>query len=148
MRTGLVVRRAVTIPDAMLMRDARNSCREFMTRNQSHIDYGQQLLWWKIKKDSIIPFVVDLNEGLGIGYGLIQLDKFRAWLTAGLHPEVRGQGLGTEVFRFLTQEAERLERIPALEVLSSNAPAMAVYRKLGFVERHAKGSVITMEKLQ
>lgn len=50
-------------------------------------------------------------------------------------PELRGQGLGTELLSAISAEA-RLRGYPAvrLDVVDSNTRARALYRRLGFVE--------------
>jgi hypothetical protein len=53
----------------------------------------------------------------------------------GVLPERRGAGLGERLTRRLVDNArERGARRLGLEVLEQNAPAIAVYRRLGFVD--------------
>ena len=53
----------------------------------------------------------------------------------GVVPDYRGRGVGKELFAFLTAKLkERSVSQYLLEVLTSNEPAVALYRKLGFVE--------------
>jgi ribosomal protein S18 acetylase RimI-like enzyme len=81
-----------------------------------------------------------------VGYGLVVGDGEKAWLTGGLLPEVRGLGLGHELFSHLVRFSEAQDLSPWLEVLETNHAGLHIYRRLGFVERYQRGDTITMEK--
>lgn len=91
------------------------------------------------------------KEGIGVGYlctlpasepltvtayggMLIAVDEGQITNIA-VHPDHRQQGLGLSILQALVKhaKAERLATI-TLEVRVSNAPAIALYRKVGFVE--------------
>lgn len=57
----------------------------------------------------------------------------RGSLGMGLLPEFRGQGIGSQLLKAVLDQAKKfgLEKIE-LNVYSSNAPAIALYKKLGF----------------
>lgn len=59
----------------------------------------------------------------------------RAFLGMGLLPEYRGQGIGTKLVQAVIAEARTagLDKLE-LHVYTSNPAAIALYRKLGFVE--------------
>jgi len=146
MHEGVVIRPAETVWDALAMRRARNSCREFMTRDTSRKTVAGQLAWWWFyRPESLHPFVVEVGDGV-VGYAILCRDDERAWLTAGLLPSVRGQGVGVDVFRWLTQRAQSMGLRPSLEVLLSNEPARRVYRNLGFINTIQRGKIMIMEK--
>jgi GNAT superfamily N-acetyltransferase len=140
---GLTVRPATGILDALAMRRVRNTCRAFMTRDQSRISVFRQLRWWFSRPPSVHPYVA-VYQGETIGYGLLVQELERAWLTAGLLPHERGRGFGTEIFRFLMGEALKLALTPYLEVKLSNRVGRRVYKKLGFVEFQNTGDAIVM----
>lgn len=129
----------------MAMRLVRNTCSSFMTRDQSEISIWRQLRWWYTLPCSTRPYVVE-DDGDIIGYGLLVVDHPHGLLTGGLLPEVRGCGLGTDLFRYLAEEAEALGLVPWLEVRESNAAGRRVYEKLGFVEVGRMHGVIEMER--
>lgn len=143
MRQDLLVRPATGLFDAFAMRRIRNTCRSFMTRDQSWISLLRQIRWWYTKGDHVLPFVAEVGDKI-IGYGLLVADGDRAWLTGGLVPHERNRGFGTEIFRFLMGEALKLGLTPYLEVKTSNRVGKRVYKKLGFVEIQKTGDVITM----
>ena len=93
------------------------------------------------------------KEGIGVGYlctqpsplsetplvtayggMLIAVDEGQITNVA-VHPDHRGQGLGLAIVQALIKHAksERLASV-TLEVRVSNAPAISLYRKVGFVE--------------
>ena len=77
------------------------------------------------------------NQGVDvIAYGgmLIAVDEGQITNIA-VHPDRRGQGLGLAIVQALIKhaKAERLANI-TLEVRVSNAPAISLYRKVGFAE--------------
>lgn len=146
MHEGVVIRPAETVWDALAMRRARNSCREFMTRDTARKTIAGQLMWWWFNRpENLHLFVVDTSDGV-VGYAILSCDEERAWLTAGLLPSARGRGLGATVFRWLTQRAQAMGLRPSLEVLLSNEPARRVYRNLGFINTIQRGKIMIMEK--
>lgn len=128
----------------MAMRKARNACRTYMTNNTKSIGVvGQMFWWWFSMPPSLLPYIVEVRGEI-IGYAIIKRSGLRAWLTAGLLPESRGKGYGTEVFFQLSQVSKLMDLVPSLEVRESNAPAIAVYGKLGFVKTASDGVVMRM----
>lgn len=122
------------------LRQIRNSCREFMTRDNHEITEEEQVAWWaKIDHKTCIPLLLTVKTFLttggpllkscSIGYGLLRKEGERWWLSGGLLPQWRGQGWGTALFTLLLLKAPR----PVyLEVKLSNAKAVRLYAKLGF----------------
>ena len=81
--------------------------------------------------------VVGLDGNEGIAAGMLAVRRDRGWLGGmGVVPERRGAGVGTAVTQRLLERARDhgLDRV-RLEVLQQNAAAIAVYRKLGFLDR-------------
>lgn len=78
--------------------------------------------------------VVALDDGEPVAVAMLAVRKTEGWVGGmGVLPERRGNGLGERVTRALLESARvrQLSRV-RLEVLEQNAPAIAVYRKLGF----------------
>ena len=90
------------------------------------------------------------KEGIGVGYVCVRntptpmVTAYGGMMIAvdegqitniAVHPDCRGQGLGLAIVQALIKhaKAERLASI-SLEVRVSNAPAIALYRKVGFAE--------------
>lgn len=140
-----MIRRATGLRDALAMRKVRNTCRGFMTRDQSKISRLRQLWWWLNRPSTTRPYVLEIDWKI-VGYGLLVVDPPRGLLSAGLLPETRGQGLGTVIFRFLSEEAEDSGLVPWLEVLESNEAGRRVYEKLGFVEVSRDDNTIQMKR--
>lgn len=75
-----------------------------------------------------------LRDGQPVGVTVVGRRRDRAWIGGmGVHPSLRGRGLGTELMR-RTQEAlrDRGVRTLSLEVLVENEPARRCYSAAGF----------------
>lgn len=138
----MLIRRASTIRDALAMRRVRNTCNEYMTRDQSTISRRAQLLWWFTLPNTTWPFVVEGDEI--VGYGLVDLRPPYGWLTGGLLPVARGCGLGRALFSHLIQETKKTKLLPTLEVRATNIPALRLYAGLGFRATTTADGIITM----
>lgn len=74
------------------------------------------------------------DEGAAAGFALLGVRGGRGWIGGmGVVPEFRGRGHGERVMRAVLEEARRLGLSEVgLEVLVQNAPAIGLYRRLGF----------------
>ncbi len=140
----VTVRPAPGLRDALQMRPIRNSCRSFMTRNQSEIGLLRQMWWWATRDSNVAPYLLD-EAGHAVGYGIVLADGRKGWLTGGLLPDARGRGLGKTLFQGLCRHAKRDGLHPALEVLKSNPRAEHIYRSLGFKTVRETETVYVME---
>ncbi|MGN6445512.1 GNAT family N-acetyltransferase [Amnibacterium sp.] len=85
-----------------------------------------------------VRFVVEADGTAVGGVSLFGVDRFagHAEVGIGLVPEARGRGIGTAAiaqiveFAFVRQNLRRLH----LQAIASNAGALAVYERAGFVE--------------
>lgn len=111
------------------MRQIRNSCREFMTRDTREITEDEQAAWVEgLDRAAVCPCLLFV-KGEPIGYALLRKEGEQWWVSGGLLPEWRGRGWGTILFGLLLMKAPR----PVyLEVKLSNAKAVRLYAKLGF----------------
>lgn len=146
-------REAMTLNDAEQMRIVRNTCRAAMTRSTDEITPEQQITWWatldraKMQPFVFVVLVPEVDDGSlcseqVVGYGLVREEDGRSWVTGGLLPEWRGQGLGTELFHFLMQH---VRMAPCwLEVREDNLAAQRIYTGLGFIESSKRDGIITM----
>lgn len=138
--------RVDSLEDALTVVRVRNTCRQFMTRDQREISpQGQEEWWSSLDHGEYRLYLLNSSDG-PIGFGLLKtVDK--VWLTGGLLPEHRGMGLGAELFKTLCQEASEMSYHEAwLDVFASNVPAVRTYEKLGFVRQSEEGGVIVMKK--
>lgn len=144
----VTLRPAVGLIDALRMRRVRNTCREFMTRNQSHIGIFGQLQWWLTRDPHLHPHLLWVSDTV-VGYGIILEDGDLGLLTGGLLPGFRGMGFGEDLFQMLIENAQERRLLPALEVLEANPRARRLYTKLGFETTGSAvgdtGAFVTME---
>lgn len=147
MDSFLVLRKIETLDDAMLLRNIRNQCREFMTRDISYISEEQQKRWFtNLKPDFKIYILYSVEMGLitsPIGYGLIREEGEYSLISGGLIESERGKGYGSTLFNYLIKNVEN-KKIK-LEVLKSNTRAFVIYNNLGFRVINDDGEIITME---
>ncbi len=123
-----------TIKNLLALRKIRNSCREFMTRDQSYIGILRQFIWYfkvyrpREKKGLMKYYLWPLRKKI-IGYGLIEIKKGKKWISGGIIPSYRGKGQGELLFHSLRTQCGDTTY---LEVLKTNILAIKLYKKLGF----------------
>ncbi len=80
------------------------------------------------------------NAGMIHGYG-----QFTLWPRCGeisdliVTPDYRGRGIGTAIIQYLTRSAQEMNA-ECIEIgaFTSNTGAIALYRRLGFVDSHTQ----------
>lgn len=148
----LVLKKSETLEDFMILRNIRNECRNFMTRDISYISEEQQKRWYeKVKEElgkSIKVFLLyNIENGVissPVGYGLLRMEGDYCLVSGGLIESCRGKGFGNILFDYLIKNVD--ENVPIkLEVLKNNTRAFVIYNKLGFRVVSDDGEIITME---
>ena len=120
------------------LRQIRNECRHFMTRNTNEISQTEQLDWYNLldKEKNKLYLFYENYHGVSspgpIGYGVIKKEDDCILLTGGLLSKERNKGFGTVLFDMLVKEAKKQNLPIKLEVLKSNERAKHIYSKLGF----------------
>lgn len=126
--------------DALEMSACRNQVRTFLTHNTDEILPHQQLMWYwdeyvpRRAARELIGYVVRDEERSPLGYGLISQREGRYWVSGGLVADARGKGAGEALFQGMTDTIhdELGEEAAWLDVARGNAPAINLYRKLGY----------------
>jgi RimJ/RimL family protein N-acetyltransferase len=119
----------------------------------SHVSERQQEAWFDAMSTSRTSrrYVARLRSNDAF-VGVFRVDRFDPWnrnalVGADVVPALRHQGYATEMFdyvlRYLFDQCG-LHRV-ALSTLDDNAPALALYRKLGFVEEGRERQAIFRE---
>lgn len=145
----LIPAEVLSVSNCLTMRRIRNSCRDFMTRDQSYIGIIRQVNWYyeeyvpASKQDTWCAWLFKF-EGKFIGYGMIRKLHQDWWLSGGLLPDWRSMGFGKEIFSYLIQEAGPRRDHIFLEVRSTNTTAQRLYASLGFHITRSNGAVIEM----
>lgn len=132
--------------DALIVRNIRNACRLFMTRDRSFIGLWRQLLWWReysrqINKKKMRCYLVYFNKK-AIGYGLVRINDNKVWISGGIFKEYRGKGYGKQLFQKLCNVVD--PEPVYLEVLKNNTVAYNLYQRIGFKIIKERNTVITM----
>lgn len=132
------------------MREIRNECREFMTKDSTYITEEKQKEWFNnlnlfdikmyLMYTSHRETIVD-----AIGYGYCRRDTNETYLTGGLIPQFRGKGYGRLLFSHLREQAKSFNLPITLEVLNTNIRAENLYKSLGFVQISKNDKVTKME---
>ena len=131
--------------DVERVRQIRNTCREYMTRDTHEISEQEQLHWWCARKPDLRLFLFRLGDK-DVGYGLTREEEGALVVSGGLLPDYRGFGVGHALFRLLVLTGHPRGRYTCrLEVQEDNLPARTVYEAIGFREMRHEDHVITME---
>jgi len=135
--------------DVERVRQIRNTCREFMTRDTREVSEQTQLRWWVDRKPDMRLFLFRL-EGDDVGYGLTREERGALIVSGGLLPEYRRMGIGNALFRLLTLTGLPKGKFTCrLEVRIDNMPARTTYERIGFCyvddPKNADLNILTME---
>jgi len=118
--------------DVERVRQIRNTCREFMTRDTREISESEQLRWWCDRKPDVRLFLFRL-EDKDVGYGLTREEGRAMIISGGLLPDYRKLGIGYALFRLLTLTGLSRGRCTCrLEVRKDNGAARTIYERIGF----------------
>jgi ribosomal protein S18 acetylase RimI-like enzyme len=131
--------------DVEELRRIRNQCAEFMTRDPRLISAEEQRRWWADPRrpyECFLFYAAEEPAGAPVGYGLVNTTDGKSWLSGGLRPERRGQGLGRFLFGELVR---RSSGVPHLEVRRDNPRALRLYSRLGFQPVGEDRSKLTMK---
>lgn len=146
---NLVLKKVETENDVESLRNIRNQCRLFMTRNSNYISPEDQVKWFENIDENINVYLAyNIEFGVivsPIGYGLIRLENGFITISGGLVESERGKGYGSWLFDRLVFLAKEYNKPVRLEVLKSNIKAFGIYSKLGFRVIDDNGKIITME---
>ena len=101
------------------------------------VPWTREALGMEIVKNKCAKYYAAKNyEGKLIGYGGFWVIVDQAHITnVAVHPQYRRHGVGEAVMRHMLKQAYKLGlKDMTLEVRESNAPAIKLYKKLGFIE--------------
>lgn len=133
--------------DALELRSIRNLCREFMTNSQSEIPEDQQLQWFN---QTYLPSSrAALNVWLirpsassetltspAVGYCLLRSGpQGEMYITEGLLPSYRGQGLGSWLLTEILNARYIQDRSVIADILVNNESSIRLHEKFGFVRQ-------------
>lgn len=147
----LVLKQIETLEEAQVLRNIRNQCKDYMTRDTSYISVEQQKRWFSSlsekNQDYKIYLLYEVENGVicsAIGYGLIRKESGYSLISGGLIESCRGKGYGSTLFDYLIKNVDKGSDIK-LEVLKNNTRAFVIYNRLGFRIISDDGEIITME---
>lgn len=138
------------INEAQIMRNIRNECREFMTKNTDYISEADQHAWFsQLDRANIKMYIVyESFHGVvfsPVGFGYCRHVDDETYLTGGLLREVRGRGYGRILFQHILNKAKDFNTKITLEVLNTNIVAQNLYKSLGFVTYYQDDRIMKME---
>lgn len=125
----MLVSRVQTAAQLERVRQIRNACREWMTRDTREIDPDDQVSWWNAAERELYLFD-------GVAYALLTQREGETWISLGVLPEHRGKGLGTRIYRlFPTAHAE---------IRADNAASRRAAEKAGYMLIEDRGKTVVM----
>jgi len=155
-----------TIEDAQMMREIRNSVREYMTRDTDNITPEQQYQWFYSMYTSgkYDAYLFYSAHGCCVGYGMLTSSDDKVWGTLAVKKEFQNQGYGTAIYQYLTRVcAEFKEQYEDhfykgkvyhyftklyenlwIEIYADNAESLRAAQKAGFETVHVGDKVVTL----
>lgn len=138
------------INEAQIMRNIRNECRDYMTKNTDYISEADQHAWFnQLDRDNIKMYIVyESFHGVvfsPVGFGYCRHVDDETYLTGGLLREVRGRGYGRILFQHILNKAKDFNTKITLEVLNTNIVAQNLYKSLGFDTYYQDDRIMKME---
>lgn len=116
--------------EADIVRRIRNQGRAWMTRYTSEITPEEQAAWWAAREALGVRVYLALIGEEVLGFGLLRRDPDgRLWATLAVREQWRGRGVGTQLYRYLCQQAGEDVWI---EVRADNAASLRAAQKAGF----------------
>lgn len=95
--------------------------------------WSQGMLEEELYNDTVSFLVAEGEDGTVLGYGMIRVILDEGCLEKiAVAPNCRRQGVGEEILSAFLRFGEAHLAFLTLEVRESNAPAIALYQKLGF----------------
>src|SRR5689334_14956249 len=130
--------------------DIRNACREYFTHNTNYITTIEQEAWWRTHRDNgyRIWLVVYRDcdpgdcDGYMAGFCMLRMmyDSGRVYATLALYEKFRGQGIGTEVYKFLVSHNDETW----IDVRRDNDASYTAARKAGFHTQYVGEHILEM----
>lgn len=128
--------------------DVRNSAREFFTHNTNYITTAEQYDFWKTKEENgyKLWLVIYQDSDPGdcekylIGFCMLRTmyDSGRIYGTLALYKQYRGNGYGTEIYKFLVAQNDETW----IDVRNDNMPSIVAAYNAGF-KVHYRGEDIS-----
>lgn len=131
--------------DLEMLRQIRNSGRQWMTRHTAEISPEQQQAWWAALDHAGTKVWLFRESATDIGYGLVRLENGRAWCSLAVLPRYQGQGYGTQIYRWLAlSQAWDMYA----EILADNTPSIRAALRAGYQVAYAadKHAVLVHKK--
>lgn len=135
------VRPVTTDDDVEMLRVIRNSGRQWMTRMTSEITREQQRTWWEARDPVVCPIWIASVAQTTIGYGLLRRDGGRWWASLAVRPSMRGQGFGTQIYRYLALATP--EDVWA-EIYADNTASLRAALRAGFQLAYAQDKLAVL----
>lgn len=133
--------RPITVSDLELLRNHRNksSTRKWL-ENESIINEETQRLWFQ--KGYHTDFLIIRKQDNDVGLARIKkINIYHIQIGMDLFENYRGKGIALDCFQALIKNQPQEIRVFELWVFQDNEPALAIYKKSGFIIDKSAGPV-------
>ena len=138
----LTARPVHTDEDVEMLRQIRNSGREWMTRDTAEITPEQQDKWWKARGVAAGNVWLFRESATDVGYGLLRRDADgRLWCSLAVLKAHQGRGHGAAIYRWL---ALAVGETVWAEILADNTPSLRAAFRAGFSLMYAADRVAVL----
>lgn len=126
----MIVQQVTTVEDAQIVREIRNSVRQYMTRDTREITETAQAEWFNRQTGLLYLYYAELLDGTTtpIGFGYLRDIEDVSWGTLALFPVWQNMGYGTQIYRHLISLTNRLY----IEIMADNISSMRAAINAGF----------------
>lgn len=138
----LQFREATTeLADAELVRQIRNSGRQWMTQDTAEITEATQRAWWARRDPAACPIWLAGVAATTIGYGLLRRSNDRTWCSLAILPAHRGHGYGSQIYTWLALATP--DAVWA-EIYADNTPSLRAALRAGYTLAYAQDKLATL----
>lgn len=134
---------ANSLKHAQIVREIRNSVRQYMTRHTDFITPEQQEKWFYSYIDDIdqeLYLYYDIHNCC-VGYGYVKKMNSKYWGSLAVKQEFQGRGFGTQIYKDMINQTSELW----IEIYTHNQESISAAVEAGFQLVDVQDKVVIMK---